>query len=113
MMTAPRLLLLDNVDSFTFMLVDYLRVAGAEVRVERNDALDVAAALDGADGIVISPGPGDARRGRDFGRACRGLHRPSSSPLLGVCLGHQAIAWRAAARSGASRRCTARSPRAP
>ena len=60
-MTAPRLLLLDNVDSFTFMLADHLRVAGAEVIVERNDRIDVAQALEaGRDGVVISPGPGVA-----------------------------------------------------
>lgn len=90
-MTAPRLLLLDNVDSFTFMLADTLRVAGADVIVERNDALDVAGALAaGRDGIVISPGPGepsDAGISIALAAACVELRRP----LLGVCLGHQAL----------------------
>ncbi|MDQ3140365.1 MAG: aminodeoxychorismate/anthranilate synthase component II [Pseudomonadota bacterium] len=91
-MTAPRLLLIDNVDSFSFMLADTLRVAGAEVTVERHDALDVAAALAlGRDGIVISPGPGapdDAGISVALAAACIDQRKP----LLGVCLGHQAIA---------------------
>jgi len=89
-MTAPRLLLLDNVDSFTFMLADYLRVAGAEVVVERHDAIDVAGALAGHDGIVISPGPGapqDAGISVVLAASC--IER--RVPLLGVCLGHQAL----------------------
>ena len=90
-MIAPRLLLLDNVDSFTFMLADFLRVAGAEVIVARHDALDVAQALDaGRDGIVISPGPGtpdDAGISVALAAACV----DQSKPLLGVCLGHQAL----------------------
>ena len=53
-MTAPRLLLLDNVDSFTFMLADYLRVAGAEVIVERN-AIEVARALEAAGVAFVGP----------------------------------------------------------
>jgi anthranilate synthase component 2 len=91
-MKAPRLLLLDNVDSFSFMLADALRVAGAEVVVERHDAVDVEGALAiGRDGIVISPGPGapdDAGISVALAAAC--IIR--SRPLLGVCLGHQAIA---------------------
>ncbi len=91
-MTAPRLLLLDNVDSFTFMLADTLRIAGAEVAVVRHDAIDVARALEaGRDGIVISPGPGaprDAGISLALAAACIAQRRP----LLGVCLGHQALA---------------------
>ena len=91
-MTAPRILVIDNVDSFTFMLVDYLAVLGAEVAVKRNDALTVAEATgSGADGILISPGPGtpeDAGISVALARAC--IER--KHPLLGVCLGHQAIA---------------------
>ncbi len=91
-MTVPRLLLLDNVDSFTFMLADVLRSAGAEVIVERNDAVGVAQALDvGVDGIVISPGPGsaaDAGISVELAAACVEQRRP----LLGICLGHQALA---------------------
>lgn len=91
MTRAPRLLLLDNFDSFSFMLADRLRVAGADVIVVRNDALDVAEALGGHDGIVISPGPGgpgDAGISVDLARACVVKARP----LLGICLGHQALA---------------------
>ena len=91
-MTAPRLLLIDNVDSFSFMLADTLRVAGAEVRVERNDALDVGQALTlGRDGIVISPGPG-APGEAGISVALAGACIAAGKPLLGVCLGHQAMA---------------------
>ena len=95
-----RLLLLDNVDSFTFMLADYLRVAGAEVIVARHDALDVAQAIEaGRDGIVISPGPGaphDAGISVALAAACVEARRP----LLGVCLGHQALGMACGARIG-------------
>ncbi len=97
-MNAPRLLLLDNVDSFTFMLADCLRVAGAEVIVERSEALDVARALEaGRNGIVISPGPGtpqDAGISVALAAACVEVRRP----LLGVCLGHQALGLACGAR---------------
>lgn len=92
MTAAPRILVVDNVDSFTFMLVDYLEALGAEVAVKRNDALTVDEAIgSGADGILISPGPGtpeDAGISVGLARAC--IER--RHPLLGVCLGHQAIA---------------------
>ncbi len=91
-MTALRILVLDNVDSFTFMLVDYLVALGAEVAVKRNDALAVEEAIgSGAKGILISPGPGapeHAGISAALARAC--IER--RHPLLGVCLGHQAIA---------------------
>ena len=91
-MTAPRILVIDNVDSFTFMLVDYLAALGAEVAVKRNDALTVAEAISsGAGGILISPGPGtpqDAGISVALAKACI----DQGQPLLGVCLGHQAIA---------------------
>ena len=84
--------MVDNDDSFTFMLVDQLRVAGAEVRVVRASETGVAEALDRAvDGVVISPGPGhpaDAVTAIAIARACIDANKP----LLGVCLGHQAIA---------------------
>ena len=96
-MRTPRLLLLDNVDSFTFMLADYLRVAGAEVIVERN-AIDVARALEiGFDGIVLSPGPGGpeaAGSSVELAAACIEQRRP----MLGVCLGHQALGLACGAR---------------
>jgi len=91
-MTAPRILVIDNVDSFTFMLVDYLMALGAEVVVKRNDALAVEEALgSGADGILISPGPGTPEKaGISVELAATCIER--RYPLLGVCLGHQAIA---------------------
>jgi len=90
--TASRsVLVVDNYDSFTWNLVHYLREIGAEVRVERNDAITAAEALaSGADAILISPGPGtpdEAGISLELVAACAEAKRP----LLGVCLGHQAI----------------------
>ena len=91
-MAAPAILMIDNVDSFTFMLVDYLRQLGAEVRVERSDTLGVEQALElGRDAIMISPGPGrseDAGVSVQLAATCIARRHP----LLGICLGHQAIA---------------------
>ena len=91
-MTGPRILVIDNVDSFTFMLVDYLVALGADVAVKRNDALTAGEAIaSGSDGIRISPGPGtpgQAGISIELAKACIERRRP----LLGVCLGHQAIA---------------------
>jgi anthranilate synthase component 2 len=82
------ILLLDNYDSFTFNLYQYLGELGAELRVERNDALSMEEALALApDAVVISPGPGVPK---DAGISL-GLVRSVTVPLLGVCLGHQAI----------------------
>jgi anthranilate synthase component 2 len=91
-MTGPRILVIDNVDSFTFMLVDYLVTLGAEVAVKRNDAITVGEAISsGAGGILISPGPGAPEQ------ACISIPLAAACierrhPLLGVCLGHQSIA---------------------
>lgn len=83
------ILLIDNYDSFTWNLVHYLREAGAEVRVWRNDALSVQQALaHDPQGIVISPGPRDPASAG----ICLDLIRAAAVPVLGVCLGHQAIA---------------------
>ena len=84
-----RILVIDNYDSFVFNLVQYLGQLGAEVTVKRNDEVtpDEARACDG---ILLSPGPGTpdgAGVCMDVVRACAG-----SVPILGVCLGHQAIA---------------------
>ena len=91
-MSPPRLLMIDNVDSFTFMLVDYLRQLGADMRVERSDRVTVDEALaPGIDAIVVSPGPGkpeDAGISVALAAACIARRHP----LLGICLGHQAIA---------------------
>ncbi len=90
-MTAPMILVIDNYDSFTFNLVHYLQELGAEVRVERNDALTAREAVgSGAKGILLSPGPrtpNEAGITLDTVAACT----DAQLPLLGVCLGHQAI----------------------
>jgi anthranilate synthase/aminodeoxychorismate synthase-like glutamine amidotransferase len=87
---APRLLLIDNYDSFTYNLVQAFLVLGAEVIVRRNDALTVDAARGIAPShLCISPGPGtpaEAGVSQDMIRAFAG-----SIPVLGVCLGHQAL----------------------
>ena len=85
------ILVIDNYDSFTWNLVHYLKEIGGEVRVARNDALSAADALaSGADSILISPGPGTpdlSGISLELVAACADARRP----LLGVCLGHQAI----------------------
>jgi anthranilate synthase/aminodeoxychorismate synthase-like glutamine amidotransferase len=86
----PRLLLIDNYDSFTYNLVQAFLVLGAEVRVARNDEITVeqALALD-LTHLCISPGPGtprDAGVSMDMIRAFTGR-----LPIFGVCLGHQSI----------------------
>jgi anthranilate synthase component 2 len=89
---APRILVIDNVDSFTFMLVDYLLSLGAKVHVERNDGLDADEALAfGSEGILISPGPG-APEEAGISIELSALCIERRVPLLGICLGHQAIA---------------------
>ena len=90
-MSAPDILVIDNYDSFTFNLVHYLMELGAKVEVVRNDGLSASEALaKGAKGILISPGPctpNEAGVSLDLVAACA----DSGTPLLGVCLGHQAI----------------------
>jgi len=85
------LLLLDNYDSFTYNLFHYLGELGVDVEVRRNDALSAEEALAlGPEAIVISPGPCDPDRAGisvDLVRRAAGV-----CPVLGVCLGHQAIA---------------------
>ena len=85
------ILVIDNYDSFTFNLVHYLMELGAEVRVERNDALTAGDALrTGAQAFLISPGPctpNEAGISLDLVAACADAEKP----LLGVCLGHQSI----------------------
>ena len=84
------LLLIDNYDSFTFNLFHYLGELGAEVLVRRNDEISVAEALRmRVDGIVLSPGPCTPNEAG----ICLDLIRKADGrvPILGVCLGHQAI----------------------
>ena len=87
---APRLLLIDNYDSFTYNLVQAFLVLGADVRVHRNDSLTVedARAIEPTH-LCVSPGPGtpsEAGVSKDMIRAFAG-----QIPVLGVCLGHQAL----------------------
>ena len=85
------ILIVDNYDSFVYNIAQYLGELGASIKVARNDSPELDDLMGEADGYVVSPGPGhpkDANRSLDlisqdgFGR-----------PLLGVCLGHQAIAF--------------------
>ena len=87
---AIKLLMIDNYDSFTFNLVQYLGELGAELTVKRNDAIDVASARAlKADAIVLSPGPCTPREAG----ICVPILREMAGelPILGVCLGHQCI----------------------
>ena len=87
---SPRLLLVDNYDSFTWNLVQYLGELGAEVDVFRNDQIDVAGIRDRRpDGLVLSPGPCTPDQAGVTLAAIRAL--AGALPVLGVCLGHQAI----------------------
>jgi anthranilate synthase component 2 len=84
------LLMIDNYDSFTFNLVQYLQMLGAEVEVVRNDALTVAGIAKLApERIVISPGPCTPNEAGVSLELIRELG--ARVPILGVCLGHQAI----------------------
>jgi anthranilate synthase/aminodeoxychorismate synthase-like glutamine amidotransferase len=83
--------MIDNYDSFTYNLVQYLGELGAEVCVRRNDAIDLdgIAAL-GPEAVIISPGPGTPE---DAGISVAVIRRFAGEiPILGVCLGHQALA---------------------
>src|SRR4029079_3063394 len=83
-------LVIDNYDSFTYNLVQYLGELGAEVRVMRNDAVTVSDVVDAkADRIVISPGPVRPDQAGVTMDVIRALGE--RTPILGVCLGHQAI----------------------
>jgi anthranilate synthase component 2 len=87
---TARLLLVDNYDSFTWNLVQYLGELGADVDVFRNDAIDVAGIRARApDGLVLSPGPCTPNEAGVTLEAIRALG--GDLPVLGVCLGHQAI----------------------
>ena len=89
-MTVTRVLMIDNYDSFTYNLVQYLGELGAELEVRRNDAIDVAGARALAPAaIVISPGPCTPK---EAGISVRMLREMAGKvPMLGVCLGHQCI----------------------
>jgi para-aminobenzoate synthetase component 2 len=86
---GPRILVVDNYDSFVFTIVGYLQQLGAECEVVRNDEVSAA---DGADfdGVLVSPGPGTPR---DAGVSIAMILACAQrrQPMLGVCLGHQAL----------------------
>jgi para-aminobenzoate synthetase component II len=84
-----RVLVIDNYDSFVYNLVQYLAQLGARTVVRRNDAVSLDE-VDDADGVLVSPGPGTPERAgssMDVIRRCA----DGQVPVLGVCLGHQAI----------------------
>lgn len=93
MHTAPRILVVDNYDSFVYTIVGYLRTLGADVTVMRNDVVDASDEhlLDHYDGVLISPGPGapaESGASEDVIRLCA----RTQTPMFGVCLGMQALA---------------------
>ncbi|MCP4036801.1 MAG: aminodeoxychorismate/anthranilate synthase component II [bacterium] len=86
-----QILIIDNYDSFTYNLVQYMGELGAELDVRRNDAASVEALLESAPrGLVISPGPGVPQ---DAGVSIEAVRRfgEAGIPVFGVCLGHQSI----------------------
>ena len=90
-MAGPRVLVIDSYDSFVYNLVQYLGELGADPIVVRNDELTVAQAVElRPDGVLLSPGPG---RPEDAGILCEAIPAfgELGTPVLGVCLGHQAI----------------------
>jgi para-aminobenzoate synthetase component 2 len=88
---VTRILVVDNYDSFVFNLVHYLAQLGADVTVRRNDEVSAGEPVDlGMDGVLLSPGPG---RPEDAGVCVDMVNEIADTvPILGVCLGHQAIA---------------------
>lgn len=97
------LVMIDNFDSFTYNLFQYLMQLGAEVRVARNNSLTVAELEDlNPRGLIISPGPG---RPEDAGITVAAIrHFSGRIPILGVCLGHQGIALAFGAKVVSARR---------
>ncbi len=96
------IIMIDNYDSFTYNLVQYLRMMGSEVEVFRNDAAEVDSLVAmNPKGVVISPGPGrpeSAGVSLALIKACAG-----KIPMLGVCLGHQSIGYAFGAVVGPAR----------
>ena len=88
-MGTPRILVIDNYDSFVFNLVQYLAQLGADVTVKRNQNVTLEEAIS-YDGIVISPGPGTPQNAGACLEIVQGVN--GRVPIFGVCLGHQVIA---------------------
>lgn len=87
-----RVVVIDNYDSFTFNLVQYLLELGATVDVYRNDTVEAEAVFaDRPSHILLSPGPGRPSESGVCQAICRGIV-DTSIPMLGVCLGHQTLA---------------------
>jgi len=92
MTESPSILVIDNYDSFVYNLVQYLAELGATVTVKRNDEVDAEDLAEmRVDGVLISPGPGHPR---NAGNCLDIVHycAENAVPMLGVCLGHQALA---------------------
>ena len=86
------ILLIDNYDSFTFNLYQYLGELGAELVVKRNDAISIADIVEmKPEAIVLSPGPGRPENAGICVDVIKAFHK--SIPILGICLGHQAIGY--------------------
>jgi para-aminobenzoate synthetase component 2 len=87
---VTRVLVIDNYDSFVYTIVGYLRHMGAETRVVRNDVPDAVDMVGDFDGVLVSPGPGTPK---DAGCSDAVIARCAETgiPMLGVCLGHQAL----------------------
>jgi para-aminobenzoate synthetase component 2 len=85
-----RILVIDNYDSFVYTIVGYLNQLGAETVVVRNDAVPPVAERTGFDGVLVSPGPGTPAEAGSSMQVIRDCEA-SGTPMLGVCLGHQAL----------------------
>ena len=90
--SAPKILVIDNYDSFVYNLVQYLGELDADPIVVRNDEVTIQQALElKPDGVLLSPGPG---RPQDAGILCEAVRAFAEiTPIFGVCLGHQAIGY--------------------
>ena len=84
-----RILVIDNYDSFVYTIVSYLEQLGAVCAVVRNDEVELQT-IPGYDGVLVSPGPGTPQKAGDSMRAIQQC-ADTSTPMLGVCLGHQAL----------------------
>ncbi len=85
----PRILVVDNYDSFVYTIVGYLEQLGAECRVVRNDAIEASEAAH-SDGVLVSPGPGTPEEAGISMAVIEECAR-TQTPMFGVCLGHQAL----------------------